>query len=287
MGAPGAAREHGPRLGGWRRYLPTGLLLAGLSLLLVGVARPQATIHVKRQDATIVVVLDVSGSMAAKDSPPTRLGAARAAAERIADHLPGGYRMAVVTFSDHAAVVQPPTRDLAAVRAVLERAHTGPQGTALADAVARAVAVSRTVGTTSTGSRPPAVVVLFSDGGQTAGRYTPAQASALAKKAHIPVSTVSVGTPDGIVEQEIKGGFNERIQVPVQPAALQAIAQGSSGRFYAHVIDFEPAGVLQELGSRVGKQPKRVEVTAAAAAGGLVFMLAGGLLSGIWFRRVP
>jgi Ca-activated chloride channel family protein len=285
--SPGLLANMVPSLGGWRRYLPTGLLLVGLSLLLVGFARPQATIHVKRQDATVVVVLDVSGSMAAKDSPPTRLGAARAAAERIVDHLPGGYRMAVVTFSDHAAVVQPPTRDLAAVRAVLARAHTGPQGTALADAVARAVAVSRTVGPTSSASRPPAVVVLFSDGGQTAGRYTPQQAAALAKKAHIPVSAVSVGTPDGVVQQEIKGGFTERIQVPVQPTALQAIAQGSGGRFYSHVIDFEPTNVFQELGSRVGKQPKRVEVTAAAAAGGLAFMLAGGLLSGLWFRRVP
>lgn len=285
--SPGLLENMVPRPAGWQRYLPTGLLLAGLSLLLVGFARPQATIHVKRQDATVVVVLDVSGSMAAKDSPPTRLGAARAAAERIVDRLPGGYRMAVVTFSDHAAVVQPPTQDLASVRAVLARAHTGPQGTALADAVARAVAVSRTVGPSTNGSRPPAVVVLFSDGGQTAGRYTPGQAAALAKKFHIPVSAVSVGTPDGIVQQEVKGGYQERIQVPIQPAALQAIAQGSGGRFYSHVIDFEPTTLFQELGSRVGKKSKRVEVTSAAAAGGLAFMLVGGLLSGIWFRRVP
>ena len=75
--------------------------------------------------------------------------------------------------------------------------------------------------------------------------------------------------------------------MPIQPAALQAIAQGSGGRFSSHVIDFEPTTLFQELGSRVGKKSKRVEVTSAAAAGGLVFMLAGGLLSGIWFRRVP
>ena len=100
-----------PKLSGRRRLLPIGLLLAGLTLLLVGFARPQATIHVKRQDATVVVVLDVSGSMAANDAPPTRLGAAQAAANRLVDHLPKGYRMAVITFSDHAAVVQAPTRD--------------------------------------------------------------------------------------------------------------------------------------------------------------------------------
>jgi Ca-activated chloride channel family protein len=237
-----------PKLSGWRRFVPIGLLLAGLTLLLVGFARPQATIHVKRQDATVVVVLDVSGSMAANDAPPTR--------------------------------------DPNAIRAAIKRARTGPQGTALADAVARGVAVARTV-RGAVGHRPPAVVVLFSDGGQTAGSVTPQQAAAAARKARVPVSAVSVGTPDGIVQQQLRGGYTERIQVPVQPNVLQTIAQGSGGRFYPHVVDFDPAGTYAELGSRVGKQPKRVEVTAAAAAGGLAFMLAGGLLSGIWFRRMP
>jgi len=276
-----------PRLSGWKRFLPLGLLLAGLTLLLVGFARPQATIHVKRQDATVVVVLDISGSMAAKDAPPTRLGAARAAADRLVDSLPNGYRMAVVTFSDHAAVVQAPTDDKDAIRAVLARARTGNQGTALADGVVRGVAVARSVGGRVGQRRAPAVVVVFSDGGQTSGNVSPQQAAAIARKAHIPVSTVSVGTPDGVVQQQLRGGYNEQIQVPAQPAALQAIANGSGGRFYPHVVDFDPAGTYTELGSRVGKAPKRVEVTAIAAAGGLAFMLAGGLLSGIWFRRMP
>ncbi|HEX6762622.1 MAG TPA: VWA domain-containing protein [Gaiellaceae bacterium] len=284
---PGLLRNMVPRVSGWRRYLPVGLLLAGLTLLLVGFARPQATIHEKRQDATVIVVLDVSGSMAANDAPPTRLGAARAAAERLVDHLPKGYRMAVVTFSDHAAVVQAPTRDLTAVRAALARARYGPQGTALADGVARGVAVARSVGGTGGQKHPPGVVVLLSDGGQTSGRVSPAQAAAAARKAHVPVSAVSVGTTDGVVQQKLKGGYTERFQVPTQPAVLQAIARQSGGHFYAHAVDFDPKAIYGELGSRVGKEPKRVEVTAVAAAGGLVFMLAGGLLSGVWFRRMP
>ncbi|HUK98255.1 MAG TPA: VWA domain-containing protein [Gaiellaceae bacterium] len=275
-----------PRLSGWKRFLPLGLLLAGLTLLLVGFARPQATLHVKRQDATVVVVLDVSGSMAAKDAPPTRLGAAVAAADRLVDKLPKGYRMAVVTFSDHAAVVQAPTDDKNAIKAVLAKARAQVQGTAIADGVARGVAVAKSVGG-RVGEHHPAVVVLFSDGGQTAGSVTPQQATQAARKAHIPVSAVSVGTPDGVVEQKLRGGYTEQIQVPVQPATLQQIATGTGGRFYAHVLDFNPDATYQELGSRVGKQPKRVEVTAAAAAGGLMFMLAGGLLSGLWFRRMP
>lgn len=271
----------------WRRYLPPALLLAGVTLLLVGFARPQATVHQKRQDATVVLVVDESGSMAAHDAPPTRLGAVKAAVGKFLDRLPEGYRVAVVSFTDHAAVVQPPTRDLDAVRAVIARAKTGEQGTALGEAVARGVHVALKVKPKPGEKQPPAVAVVFSDGGQTAGRVTPQQAGQFARQSRIPVSAVSVGTRDGVVQQKLRGGFTERIQVPVQPGSLQTIARASGGRFYPHVIDADPAGIYQELGSRVGTEPKRVEVTAAAAAGGLGFMLAGGLLSGAWFRRMP
>ncbi len=271
----------------WRRRLPVALLLVGAALLLVGFARPSATITVKRQEATVVLVLDVSGSMAANDSIPTRLGAAKSVALRYVDALPAGYRMSVITFSDHAAVNASPTHDLTAVRAAIANAKAGPQGTALADAVAKAVAVGRSVKGTQTGGRPPAVVVLLSDGGQTAGLVTPQQAAAQAKRAGIPVSAVSFGTPDGVVLQPLKGGYNERIQVPVQPATLQQIARASGGRFYHGAAAVDVKGTYKELGSRVGNKHKTVEVTAVAAAGGMVFMLAGALLSGLWFRRFP
>ena len=271
----------------WRRHLPVALLLAGAALLLVGFARPTAKITVKRQDATVVVVLDESGSMAARDSLPTRLAAAKAVALRYVDALPSGYRMSVITFSDHVAVSAPPTHDLTAVRAAIMNAKAGPQGTALADAAVKAVNVGRTVKGTGQGKRPPAVVILLSDGGQTAGRYSPQQAAAWAKQWKIPISSVALGTPDGVVLQPLKGGFTERIQVPVQPAALQVIARTSGGRFYQGAASVDVKSTYAALGSRVGKQHKTVEVTAVAAAGGIVFMLAGALLSGTWFRRFP
>lgn len=273
--------------GRWHRFLPVGLLIAGLTLLLVGFARPQATIHVKRQDATVVVVLDVSGSMAANDAPPTRLGAARAAVNRLVDKLPSGYRMALVTFSDHAAVVQAPTDNKDLIRAALARMRTAYQGTAIADGVVRGVAVAKTIRGEVGQAHPPAVIELFSDGGQTAGGVTLQQAAATARKAHVPVNATSVGTADGVVEQKLQGGYTEQIQVPAQPASLQLLAQATGGRFTQHVVDFQASRTYAELGSRIGEQPKRVEVTAVAAAGGLAFLLVGGLLSGIWFRRVP
>ena len=271
----------------WQRHLPTALLLAGVALLLVGFARPRTSIKVKRQEATVVLVLDVSGSMAANDAQPSRLGAARTAAQRFVDKLPKGYRMALVTFSDHAAVVVPATHDLTAMRAGIARAKSGPQGTALAEAVSRAVDVGLSVKGQAKGQRPPAIVVLFSDGGQTAGRLTIAQAETKAKKSGIPVSAVALGTPDGVVLQALKGGFTERIQVPVQIPPLQAIARGSAGRFYPGVSTVDVNAMYRELGSRVGRQNKTVEVTAIAAGGGLVLMLTGAVLSGVWFRRFP
>jgi Ca-activated chloride channel family protein len=270
----------------WRRHLPTALLLAGVALLLVGFARPSATFNVKREEATIVLVLDVSGSMAANDTHPTRLGASRAAAERFIDGLPHGYEMAVVVFSDHASVVAPPTRDTTRLRYVIEHARSGPQGTALAAAVSRAVDVAISVHSSTHGVRVPGQIVLFSDGGQTAGRTTPQQAGAQAAKAHVPVTAVAVGTPDGVVQQPLKGGFTERFQVPVKPAALQTIARASGGRFVTGPQSVDVHATYASLKERAGQKRKSVEVTSAAAGGGLAFMLAGALLSGLWFRRL-
>jgi Ca-activated chloride channel homolog len=273
-----------PRL---RRHLPTALLLVGVALLLVGFARPHATIKVKRQEATVVLVLDLSGSMLAQDSRPTRLAAAKALAARYVDTLPSGYRMSLIAFSDHTAVTVAPTHDLTLMRNGIAHAKAGPQGTALAEAALRAVTVAKTVQGEQRGVRPPAAIVLFSDGGQTAGRVTPKQAAARAKQAGVPITAVALGSPDGVVLQPLKGGYVERIQVPVQPASLQLLARSSGGRYVAGVAAADPKATYAELGSRVGKKDKNVEVTAVAAGGGIAFMLAGAVLSGLWFRRFP
>lgn len=270
----------------WRRHVPTALLLGGVALLLVGFARPHASFNVKRQEATLVLVLDVSGSMAAKDTQPSRLAAVRAVAGRFVDALPRGYQLAVLMFSDHTSVVSPPTRDLTRLHYVLDHAKSGPQGTALASAVARGVDVALSVHSSTPGQRVPAELVLFSDGGQTAGRTTPQQAATKALKAHVPVTAVGVGTPDGVVEQALQGGFTERFQVPVKPAVLQTIARGSGGRFVAGPEAVDVHATYAALAARTGHRRKAVEVTSVAAGGGVAFMLVGALLSGLWFKRL-
>lgn len=269
----------------WRRHLPFALLLAGLALLLVGFARPKTHRTVKDNQATVVLVLDVSGSMAANDVPPTRIAEAKAVARSLVDALPKGYRIAVETFSDHSDVVAPPSTDVLRTRQAIAAAHTGPQGTALTQAVFHAVQVARTVPELKSGRKPPAAIVLVSDGGITAGHVTPQQAASRAANARVPVYSVLVGTPNGIVHQPLKGGFNEQIEVPAQAVALQFLARQTGGRFFDSPQAFDAHSVYANLGSRAGTRRATVEITAVAAGGGIAFVLAGVGLSGLWFRR--
>ena len=284
-GSPALVPNLVARSPGRRRHIPAALLLAGTALLLVGFARPKATITVTRNEATVVLVLDVSGSMAATDVAPSRLGAAKAAAARLVAGLPERYQVAVVTFSDHAAVVAAPTRNRPAVLAALSRAKTGPQGTALTTAVQRAVQVTQVVPAEGK-SRPPAVAIVFSDGGQTARGPSPTQVGAAAAKAHVPVTAVAVGTPNGIVRQALPGGYTEQFAVPVESTTLRTITAASGGRLSSGIDAAFLRSVVANLRARAGHEHKHVEVTAAAAGAGVVFMLAGALASGLWFRRI-
>lgn len=268
----------------WRRWLPIGLLLLGATLLLVGFARPKAGVTVGRNEATLVVVLDISGSMAAKDAPPSRLAVARRDIRALLAKTPGSYRVAAVAFSDHQAVIAPPSRDPSVVLGAIRRVRTGPQGTALTDAVLRAVKLAHALPKVD-GKRPPATVVVFSDGAANAGRATPAQVVKTANADGVPIDAVVIGTPSGVVQQQLQGGFTERIAVPVQPEMLGEIARATKGRTFAPTASLDP--VVRALRSRTGTEHKTVEVTAAAAGGGLACMVVAGLVSGLWFRRMP
>ncbi|HEY3962649.1 MAG TPA: VWA domain-containing protein [Gaiellaceae bacterium] len=270
----------------WRRHLPIALLLCGVALLLVGFARPRATVTVKNNDATMIVVLDVSGSMAATDSQPSRIAVARVLANRLVDALPKGYRISVVLFSDHVAVAAPPTTDLVRVRAAIATAKAGPQGTALGEAIAHAIDVAHAVPKNAKGTVPPAAMVVFSDGGSTAGTVNAQQAAVKARAAGIPVSTVALGTPNGVVTQKLQGGLTEQFQVPVEPQSLQAIAKTTGGRFFSGAEAVNVKAIDDALGSRAGHKKKTIEVTAAAAGGGMLLIVFGAGLSGLWFRRL-
>jgi Ca-activated chloride channel family protein len=270
---------------GRRRHVPLALFLVGLVFLLVGFARPEAMLSTEREGATVVLAIDVSRSMQATDVKPSRLVASRDALLAFLGELPKKYRVAVVTFSDRVTVSVPPTYDRERVQRVLSFSPAG-EGTALGDAAERAVIVAARAVGKKKGARPPAAVVLVSDGAQTQGNVTPTQAAKRAKTLRVPIYAVALGTANGVVERKLPGGFTERTQVPPDPRSMKTLAQGSGGQYFTIGEAVRLKKVYKDLGSRLAHERKRHEVTPAAAGAGLAFMLAGVALSGLWFRRV-
>ncbi len=282
-----------PRRPGRRRHLPAAILLVALTALLVGVARPQANVSVQQEDATIVLAIDVSRSMVAKDVAPTRLGAAQAAARAFLAEVPAKYRVGVVAFATRANVVAPATRDREAIRGAIRNLRPG-EGTAIGEGIVRSIEVAKKAGATgvpqSLGDaivQAPAAILLLSDGAQTQGSVTPDAAAGRAREEHIPVYTVALGTPNGVVERALPGGFRERIRVPPDAETLRRVAATSRAEFFAAPDVERLEQVYADLASRLGRTTHEREITFAfAAAGGLLAVVAA-LLSELWFRRLP
>jgi Ca-activated chloride channel family protein len=168
-----------PKRPAWRRHVPAGLFLAMLALLVAGFAQPQADVRVPRERATVMVAVDVSGSMMAEDVAPNRLAAAKAAAHEFVDALPEQFNVGLVAFGSAGAVLVPPVTDRAAVAAGIDRLAmniAGSSGTAIGEAIATSLESIRTLDAQAGDDVPPARVVVLSDGANTAGQ-DPAQAA--------------------------------------------------------------------------------------------------------------
>ncbi len=270
---------------GRRRLIPLALLLLALSTMLVGVARPHATVAVRREEATVVVAIDVSDSMRAKDVRPTRLVAARRAARAFAHDVPEKFRVGLVSFAGRAIAVVPPTTDRAAFDQGLDALRPA-EGTALGDAIRLSVDLARRSGARSD-APPPAAVVVISDGAQTVGRIQSPAAARRARALRTPVYTVVLGTANGQIERTLVGGFKEITRVPANPQALQAVARTSGGEFFTVADPDELKQVYRRLGSQLGTRQEEREITDYFSAGAALFLLAGAMLSTFWFRRVP
>ena len=268
----------------WRRWLPAVILLTALAAMIVGVARPHATISVPREEATVIVAVDVSKSMAADDVKPSRLDAARAAAYAFLRRVPQKYRVGIVSIGTQATLALPPTSDRSLAIDALAALRPG-QGTALGDAIALALKVGQKQ-RTSDGVVPPSAVLLISDGARDGGRTDPTVAAFKARSQHVPVYTMLVGTPDGVVRQPLPGGFEQLIQVPAKPDTLKTVAKDSGGEFFTALADPRLSHVYERLGSRLGHRSESREMTDAFAGGAGGLLLVGGILSLLWFRRV-
>jgi Ca-activated chloride channel family protein len=272
------------RAPGRLRYVPPALLLVALAALVVGVARPHATVSVPREEATVVLAVDVSRSMKATDVEPTRLDAARGGAKAFLAQIPETFRVGVVSFATRAAVGVAPTEDRELAAAALDTLSAG-EGTALGDAVALSLQVGN-VPQEGEEARPRSIL-LISDGARDGGAVEPREAAEAARRQGVPVHTVLVGTEDGVVEETLPGGFRRIVRVPSSPETLEELARGTGGSFFGALDDEGLAQVYEELGSRLGTREELREITDVFAAAGAALLLAAGALSAFLFRRVP
>ena len=270
-----------------RHLLPFALAIVALSTLIVGVARPRATLSVPDRSATVVLALDTSRSMSATDVKPSRLAAALTSARAFLDVAPRDFAVGIVTFSTSASVALAPTTDRDAARAALDQIRLG-SGTALGDAVDRSVAAARAgLGPLQPlpADAPPATVVLLSDGEQTSGSRLPLAAAKDAEKLGVPVNTVALGTSEAVVEVPLQNGLKERVTVAPDAKTLEEIARITGGRFTAAPTAERLDEIYRDLGGRLGKKREEREVTAAFAGGAVVLLLIASGLSVVWTRR--
>jgi Ca-activated chloride channel family protein len=287
---------------GKRRHIPPALYLAGLTLLLVALARPQMMLSLPRLEGTVILTFDVSGSMAADDLKPTRMEAAVAAAQAFVERQPPTVQIGVVSFSDSGFSVQTPTDEQATILAAIQRLRP-ERGTSLAHGILtalNAIAIenddgpaTRLYSDLSPSSEPSptpvpegtyaaAAIVLLSDGENTAPP-DPFEAAQAAADRGVRVHTVGIGSAEGAT-LELEGFA---VHTRLDEATLQEIAEMTGGSYY-NAVDAEGLrSIYENLDPQFGVKPQRTEVTALLAGVSALLFLLGGVCSLLWFNRLP
>lgn len=275
-----------PRRPGWQRHVSAGALLAAVVLLVVAFAQPAHVIRTPRQRATVMMVIDVSGSMVADDVSPTRLDAARQAARSFTNSLPPGVQLGLLTFSTSASVQVAPTTDRSTILAALDALSAGG-GTATGDAIDLALNAITALPPGADGKPAPAAIVLLSDGTPTIGHgdQSPtdavAAADVAAKQAGVKISTIAFGTAAGTVTV---GG--RTLSVPSDPAAMAQIAADTGGRTFKAESASQLKSVYGQIGRAVGYDVHRHEITAWFTGIGLVLAMLAGAAALWWNERL-
>ena len=294
--------------GRWRRVVPPLLWLAGLGALLLAVARPQATLTLPSRVDTVILAVDMSGSMKATDVAPTRMAAARDAAQAFVNEQPDHVRIGVIGIAAAAAVLQSPTNKREDILAAIERLE--PQrGTALGSGLVIALdtalpgaridvdgfinprkdrpppldkAKDEDAKSVAPGENTSAAIVLLSDGQSNVGP-DPQKAAELAAKHGVRIYTVGLGTPEGTVVKV--DGWSMRTRLDED--ALQKIASTTMGEYFRAPSANELTKIYRALGSKLAFEKQRpTEVTAVFAGLGALLAAAAAMLSLLWFNRI-
>lgn len=268
----------------WRRHIPFALFALALTALVLSIARPQHTVAVPVERASVVLVTDVSRSMSATDVSPTRLEAAQRAAQAFLDKVPRQLRVGLVSFSDSAQSLQTPTTDHDLVARALKTLQ--PISGTATGAGLRTALDDLQVGGDPSVRRPPAAIVMLSDGSATDGTAA-YEVATEAKRQHVPIYTVALGTPDGTITLTGPDGIPQTLPVPPDPEALGRIASLSGGEAFKATDSDQLGAVYNRLGSEIGTKPEKREIT-VVFAGAALLLLAGAMAASLSMNgRLP
>jgi len=294
---------------GVRRHIPAALYITAIAAMIVGLARPTATVPIPQNTGTIILSLDVSGSMLAEDVKPDRMEATKSAVRDFIKKQPKGVKIGVVAFSDFASLVAPPSTDRkqaldAVSRLQPQRGTNIGAGLQIAlDSINELSDIGRStssqpgqptqnqlraptptpvpkpVGTTKT---PPASIVLLSDGQSNTGP-DPVKIAEEAVAAGIKVYTIGIGTPEGTILQ-IQG---RNVFTRLDEDTLKVVAQKTDAQYFRATDEASLTKIYDDLTRERRFEDEETEITFAfAAVAGALFLVAGGL-GMLWFNRLP
>ncbi|HYV22294.1 MAG TPA: VWA domain-containing protein [Candidatus Bathyarchaeia archaeon] len=296
---------------GWRRHVPPALFILALAFMAVAVARPQAVVAVPSQEGTVILAIDVSGSMLAEDMKPNRMEAAKAAARAFVDKQSESVKIGVVSFSGDASIVQSPTTDKTLVIAAINRLR--PQR---ATAIGRAILVSLDAIAESQGSEadlpssilqnqgqpdasapprpsatiPPylqgqhssASIVLMSDG-QNNQFPAPLDVVDQASSRGVRIYTIGVGSAAGAIVR-LQG---RAVRTALDEATLKKIAEVTDGQYFNANTEADLRTVYENLTTELVVRNEKTELTAYATLAAAVLAVFAGAFSLLWFNRLP
>jgi Ca-activated chloride channel family protein len=294
-----------------RRHVPPLLFLVALGLLLVAIARPAAVVTLPSQHETVILTMDVSGSMRATDVKPNRLVAAQEAARAFVAEQPKTTRIGVVSFAATASVVQSPTHSREDILAAIERFQL-QRGTAVGSGILISLKmifpdiefdlrsfnprgnVQRSAPLDSTrtpdkpapkpvppGSYPSAAIILLTDGQTTTGP-DPIESARMAADRGVRVYTVGIGTQGG----EIIGSEGWSMRVRLDEESLKTIATLTHAEYFYAGTATDLQKIYQNLNTRIFFEQKETEITALFAAAAAIVAFLSALLSLLWFNRI-
>jgi Ca-activated chloride channel family protein len=265
----------------WRRHLPAALALAALAALVLALAKPEKTVAVPVERASIMLVTDHSRSMSATDVEPDRLSAAQRAARTFINQLPEQVRLGAVAFSDTPDAVQAPSSDHDDARRIVDSQVADG---ATATGAALEVAIDALKNDKQKGKRPPSAIILLSDG-KTTVPPDPVPIARTAGQLKIPIYTVALGTRDATVPNP--NPFGTPLLVAPDPATLREIARVSGGKAFTAEDSDSLKSIYKTLGSQLGTKQQKKQITASFAIGGLVLLLGAAAASLRFAGRLP